>query len=247
MNKPTEIAQQNFEKFRQISYHGRGLIQGADETGQFLVQICWAESRSEFNRNRIYCVDGPRLFTDIADPSKLKKDQDTSLILYNAMKENEKFFIVSNGEQTDAVAVETKTGWSFDIALLRYSYEPDSGHTPRITGICGFTRNMMAEFNVIRKSPWDTSCQRFFYRYEHIAEGFGYGISTYAEDGSPPPSFAGEPLLLPLQGGIATVAETYWQALNEANRICLAVKFIPRSGQSSTIHHINRYLKIRGV
>jgi hypothetical protein len=45
-------------------------------------------------------------------------------------------------------------------------------------------------------------------------------------DGSPLPSFSGDPLLLPCSGTAADIRDTYWQALDQENKVALAVKRI---------------------
>ena len=61
-------------------------------------------------------------------------------------------------------------------------------------------------------------------------KGLGHGITTYRHDGNPLPPFAGDPLWLPLLGDAETVADAYWNALDEDNRIALAVKVIGANG-----------------
>jgi hypothetical protein len=66
------------------------------------------------------------------------------------------------------------------------------------------------------------------------------GLTTYAGDGDPLPSFSGDPLLLPLVGSAEEVLDTYWNALNADNRVALAVKEIS-SRQTSRILVRNRF------
>jgi hypothetical protein len=66
-------------------------------------------------------------------------------------------------------------------------------------------------------------------------------VTTYSGDGNPLPSFEGEPYLLPLKGGIKDIAQTIWGALNEENRVSLAVKFINMATRKSIIEVINKY------
>ena len=69
-----------------------------------------------------------------------------------------------------------------------------------------------------------------------IQTGFGYCISTYMGDGDPPPSFQGEPILLPINGNAEEIAKKYWNELNRENRIAIFVREIINPG--------NDYLKI---
>jgi IMP cyclohydrolase len=70
--------------------------------------------------------------------------------------------------------------------------------------------------------------------------GLGVGLTTYAGDGDPLPSFSGDPLLLPLAGTAEEVLDTYWHALNADNRVSLAVKEVS-SRQASRILVRNRF------
>lgn len=226
-------------------YPGRGIVMGKSETGES-VQIYWIMGRSENSRNRIFGVSNNDtiLFTEAADPSKV---QDPSLIIYNAMQGSETCAVVSNGRQTDDVLDRVEQGHKFSEALAGWQYEPDKPHfTPRITGIIYFPYHIVNhfEFAMLRKSLFDDSCERFLWVYPQIPNCFGYCLTTYwAGICNPLPSFTGEPLLMPLMGDIDAIANTYWQALNEENRVSLAVKFILPTGQSR-IKVINKYTKV---
>ena len=52
-------------------------------------------------------------------------------------------------------------------------------------------------------------------------------------DGNPLPSFKGDPILLPLEGDAEQIAEKYWEALNQDNRISLAVRELTVSGKDN--------------
>jgi hypothetical protein len=52
-------------------------------------------------------------------------------------------------------------------------------------------------------------------------------------DGNPLPSFKGDPILLPLEGNAEQIADIYWKALNQDNRISLAVRELTVSGKDS--------------
>ena len=54
-------------------------------------------------------------------------------------------------------------------------------------------------------------------------------------DGSPLPPFVGDPLVMPLDGNAETVLATYWDALDDDNRISLAVKSIAADGSSKIL------------
>ena len=50
-------------------------------------------------------------------------------------------------------------------------------------------------------------------------------------DGNPLPSFKGDPILLPLEGNAEQITDIYWKALNQDNRISLAVRELTHSGK----------------
>ncbi|MES2470836.1 MAG: IMP cyclohydrolase [Patescibacteria group bacterium] len=245
-------ASNNFNLFASNPYPGRFILIGRDSVSGNLVQVYGLTGRSENSRNRVFSSDDDgRLFTEAADPAKVK---DPSLIIYNAMLETvcdgKKRCIVSNGDQTDSVIAyfnrgENNDGDTLVAALQGRQYEPDQPNfTPRITGMCfpAFTKHIT--LSVLRKSVFNDSCDRCFYHYVNIPAGYGMLISTYSGDGNPLPSFRGEPMLMPLKGDPTDILETYWGALNEANRVALAVKIIDAKTGVSEIRIKNKLEKV---
>ena len=105
-----------------------------------------------------------------------------------------------------------KTG-DFRKALATREYEPDEpNYTPRISAIL----NADGSFSLSVLKRVDGRCLRCFYDYEGCDEGRGYFISTYEGDGSPLPSFSGEPLLIDMPE-----PEAVWEALNQDNKVSL--------------------------
>ncbi len=239
-----EIAERNLQALRANPYPGRGIVLGVDSIGKNMVQIYWIMGRSENSRNRILKSESSRLFTEAADPAKM---QDPKLIIYNAMGTTHTDHVVSNGEHTGIIIDGLRAGQNFSGTLSGLCSEPDAPHfTPRIAGV--WMRFGMhypaANLGIIRRSEWGDGCNRFCYRYEAMCPGFGYCIHTYAGDGDPLPSFEGEPMLVSLQGDIKNIAAFYWQKLNGANLVSLAVKFIPLDWSNPTIEIINKYSKV---
>lgn len=239
------VADANLFNLSENPYPGRGIVVGLDETGQNLVQVYWIMGRSENSRNRVFKSEGGRLFTEAADPSKVK---DPSLIIYNAMRETRYkdvlAHVVSNGAQTDAVADGFANGMGMSQVLSRFSYEPDvPNFTPRITAVCGWHNDASSvAMSMIRKSPWNAACDQLSYAINGFGPGFGLCFTTYSGDGDPLPAFQGEPYLVPLNGNMYQIALEYWKALNAENRVSLAVKFIPKEGDSSIVIK-NKFVK----
>ena len=240
------LAKANLFNLAGNPYPGRAIIVGLDDTGQYLIQVYWIMGRSDNSRNRIFAFEGGRLFTEAADPSKVK---DPSLIIYNAMREVEDggcaIGVVSNGHQTDGVANSYKNGRSLHAELEQWEYEPDAPNfTPRITAVsCWLGGQECVAMSLLRKSLWAEKCDRHLYEFDRLGRGFGHCLTTYAGDGAPLPSFQGEPFLLPLCGDADFIATTFWEALDPDNRVSLAVKFMPKSGPSR-ITVINKYSKV---
>lgn len=243
MSRMKLLADANLLALSQNPYPGRGIVVGLDETGENLVHGYWLMGRSEKSRNRILSCEGGRLFTEFADPSKVKDGEDTSLVIYNAMRVARDCAVVSNGHQTDDVAQKGM------ISLGGYIYEPDAPNfTPRITACSFWNRaegTWRTTMSILRKSPWigSSGCHRHLYGLNDMGRGFGHCITTYSGDGDPLPAFQGEPYLLSLEGDAPTMAAKLWEALNAENRVSLAVKFIPISGPSH-ITIINKYEKV---
>jgi hypothetical protein len=222
MANPRLVADTNFHRLGGNPYPGRGLILGRDETGEHLVQLYFLMGRSENSRNRVLRQDGSRLFTNFAEDL----GGDSSLVIYDAMLAEKGNFVVSNGDQTLTVIKGLRTGASFEETLQLRTFEPDDpSFTPRITGLCSTRDGPVLQFSVLRRSPWSFP-ERHTFAKDDVAPGFGYGIHTYRDNGDPLPSWNGEPVLLPLRGGMREIADTYWNHLNPDFRVSLAVRFI---------------------
>lgn len=245
---PTEMAKEqaaemNETRLRAHPYPGRGIIMGVDESGLYAVQIYWIMGRSDNSRNRVFKHADGRVFTDAIDVSKVS---DPSLIMYNAMSECGRNYIVSNGDQTDTIFKQVSSGGSFASAMRSRSYEPDKPNfTPRIAGIFSFDDRPPMEIGIILKDDSDEGCVRKIWGYESLARGYGYCIHTYEPVAAtlgkehPLPSFVGQPFLLRLRGPVDELANVWWPALNADNRVALVVKVIPLSGAPCRVMIIN--------
>ena len=181
-------------------YPGRGIAVGKDRVYYFIM------GRSENSRNRIFSLTEDGIRTEAHDPSKLV---DPSLIIYHPVRAMGTDLIVTNGDQTDTIR---DTG-DFRAALATREYEPDGPNwTPRISAICHADGSF--ELSVLKRV--DGCCLRCYYSYEGCDEGKGYFISTYQGDGSPLPSFSGEPLQIDMPE-----PEAVWEALNMDNKVSL--------------------------
>ncbi len=244
MTKSELLAARNFEALKENPYPGRGIVLGFSPTIQALIQIYWIMGRSPNSQNRVFSSNNNgRLFTEAADPSKVT---DPSLIIYDAMLEwNKETFVVSNGHQTNIIGrITGNDKVNFEHALSDWGYEPDEPNfTPRITGVCEL-KHPFLQLSIIRRSALSDYPERFQFQYSVGHGNLGHCLTTYSGDGNPLPSFQGEPLLLPLVGGIEEIRDTYWNALNPDNRVSLAVKSIAFPFGQSTISIVNRFSKV---
>jgi len=234
---------------------------GLNDSGMHFVQVYWIMGRSENSRNRIFVAEGGRLSTAPADVTKV---EDPSLIIYNAMTElshssmlGPLYFIVSNGSQTDTVAIGLCKGESAYERLLGVQFEPDEPNfTPRITGVFELRRDGRPSFfsiSIVSKAPGNyRACHREFFTYEVVPDGVGYCVTTYdhdAAEGRPLPSFSGKPYPVPLVGSPKEIAESFWdpEAGYFRNLVALAVKQIDLRTGASEIAIVNKYSAVPAV
>ncbi len=242
MTNVETIAMKNFDvHLRHNPYPGRGLVIGRSSRPDAWLMVYWIMGRSAQSRNRKFVASDGTLRTEPVDASLLT---DPSLIIYDAMLELPDVYLVSNGDQTRSIYSEIQAGGSFDSALARREHEPDAPHyTPRISGMLDFRGGEPATtLSILKANPLDPQrTDRFTYRPVLPVAGFGVGLTTYNGDGSPLPSFQGDPLVLPLDGDGEEVLQAYWEALNAENRIALAVKQVPLYGGVSELRVVNRF------
>ena len=248
MERLHQLARANLDALLSNSYPGRGLVLGLNAAGDAAIQVYWIMGRSPNSRNRVFVADDDgSLRTEAADPSTMK---DPSLVIYRAMAEDDRDFVVSNGHQTDTIMDAIISWFGLNEALLEWKYEPDEPNfTPRISGIVsvkqGTPSGIYAAISILRKSPFGDHCDRASYEYEALPAGLGYCVTTYMGDGDPLPSFKDEPYLLPIDGWhVDEITQTFWDALNRDNRVSLAVKMIDLENGQSQLHVINKYEQV---
>ena len=237
-----QVAKETFERHLvRNAYPGRGLAVGraTDDDGWLLVYVILG--RSENSRNRRFCADGDRLWTEPVDESKV---EDPSLIIYDAMLALPGIQIVSNGDQTETVYEGMLEGGRFAAALETREREPDApNYTPRITAKLDCRKGEKAvSLSLLKANAVDPALtDRWTYRPADPAPGLAYGLTTYMGDGSPLPSFTGDPVLLPLPGAPEQVLDAYWDALDADNRIALAIKAVDDKAALQALHIRNAY------
>jgi hypothetical protein len=107
---------------------------------------------------------------------------------------------------------------------------------------CAGSQRASLSLSLLKANPIDPEhTDRYTYRPAPPPPGLGFALTTYMGDGSPLPAFTGDPLLLPLDNRAQATLDTYWDALDATNRVALAVKRIPGSGDASEIFVRNRF------
>ena len=205
-------------------YVGRGILIGKTPDGKQAVTAYFIMGRSENSRNRIFAERDGEIFTEPFDSSKVK---DPSLIIYAALRQFENKRIVTNGDQTDTVYAGLQAGKSFSESLSSRCFEPDGPNfTPRISGMLTFSEgDFTYEMSILKSvDPEGSACARYTFSYPSKA-GLGHFIHTYVTDGSPLPTFQGEPERVEMLDDIDEFTEALWNALDENNRISLYVRY----------------------
>lgn len=216
------------------TYPGRGILIGKSADGKNAVIAYFIMGRSENSRNRVFVEVKDGLRTKAYDESKLT---DPLLIIYSPVKIFDNSTIVTNGDQTDTIYDFLGEDKTFEEALRTREFEPDApNYTPRISGVATINSTFEYKLSILKSSQGDPSqCQRFFFEYDAPINGQGHFISTYVCDGSPIPSFYGEPIAVSLDGDIDSFSDKLWQSLNEDNKVSLFVRYIDiNTGETAT-------------
>ena len=213
------------EIIKDNSYVGRGIIIGKSRNGEKAVTAYFIMGRSENSRNRVFIKQGDEVIIHPFDASKV---EDPSLIIYSPVRAVKSSLIVTNGDQTDTIYDFINDGKTFEQALETREFEPDKPNfTPRISGILNFNGNEFDYKLSILKSADEngSTCNRYTFNYSPL-NGLGHFIHTYNCDGSPIPTFTGEPERVEIPDDIDEFTNDIWNNLNEQNKISLYVRYI---------------------
>lgn len=224
------------------SYPGRGIVIGTSADGKKAVTAYFIMGRSENSRNRIFVTDGDGIRTEAFDPAKCA---DPSLIIYAPVRVLGNSTIVTNGDQTDTAYDLMSEGQTFEQALRTREFEPDApNYTPRISGVLHVKDGSYSyEMSILKTNHGDpASCSRFTFGYAPKA-GEGHFLHTYIGDGSPLPSFEGEPKRVALEGDIDTFTDMLWSNLNEDNKVSLFVRYIDIETGETETRIVNKHTK----
>ena len=231
--KPVDIKQ----NLAGNSYPGRGIVIGQSADGKQAVVAYFIMGRSVNSRNRIFAEEPDGIRTQAADPAKM---EDPSLIIYHPVRQMGRGLIVTNGDQTDTILEFLKQGLPMEQALRTREFEPDGPNwTPRISGLLG--PNGSYKLSIL-KSADETGRRCLRQTFEYPGQpGLGHFLHTYARDGDPLPSFAGEPEQVALEGDIDTLSDAVWESLNDDNKISLFVRFTDLETHTFQQRIVNKY------
>ena len=225
------------DRLKSATYPGRGIAIGQTPDGAHMVQVYWIMGRSPSSRNRVFVQEGDAVKTDTVD----KSQEVDPLTMYYPVKIEGNAHIVTNGDQTDTIVDALQNGGSFESALRTRTFEPDGPNfTPRISGIIDHGDAQAYRLAVLKTVGGDERyCSRQFFDYESAIPGVGHCMTTYVDDGSPLPSFEGEPFAVELSNGLQETADVFWNLLDEDNRVSMLVKFI--GSETSNLVIVNKY------
>ena len=232
INTPEELLKGN-------PYVGRGIVIGKTPDGKKAAAAYFIMGRSENSRNRVFAEQDGALYTRPFDESKVK---DPSLIIYAAVRSFDNHLIVTNGDQTDTIYDGLKAGRSFNDSLKSREFEPDAPNlTPRISGILNFADgDFDYELSILKSADAEGSaCNRYLFSYPALP-GLGHFLHTYVTDGSPIPSFQGEPERMAIPQSIDELAARLWDNLDENNKISLYVRYTDLTDGSIESRLINK-------
>ena len=207
------------------TYPGRGIVLGLSADGERAVAAYFIMGRSANSRNRIFTVREGEVFTEPFDASKVV---DPSLIIYAAVRQFGSQLIVTNGNQTDTVWEGLAAGKSFSEALESRCFEPDGPNfTPRISGLLTLDpARPRYELSILKSVDAEGSdCARYTFSYP-AKPGLGHFLHTYVCDGSPIPTFRGEPERVKLGNDLDAFTAELWDSLDENNKISLYVRSV---------------------
>ena len=213
-------------ELKENAYPGRGIVMGRSRDGRHAVAAYFIMGRSSNSRNRVFVEEGDGIRTQAFDQAKL---EDPSLVIYAPVRVLGNKTIVTNGDQTDTIYEGLDHQLTFEQSLLAREFEPDGpNYTPRISGMIHLEKGSFHyAMSILKSADGDPEeCRRFTFSYNRPKAGSGHFIHTYMGDGSPLPSFEGEPKSVAIPDDIDEFADGLWNSLNEENKVSLFVRYI---------------------
>ena len=225
---------------RENAYPGRGIIIGKSANGRYAVFAYFIMGRSENSRNRIFVEHGDEVTIYPFDDTKV---EDPSLIIYSPVKRVGEDYIVTNGDQTDTIEQFLKEGKSFRSALDTRTFEPDApNYTPRISGILHLSDGgFRYEMSILKSADeFGSACNRYTFDFEPV-NGIGHFLHTYQKDGTPLPTFKGEPERIFIPNDVLRFARDLWMNMDIDNKISLYLCAIDLTTRKKKTVLINKF------
>ncbi len=220
-------------------YPGRGIAMGRTADDARAAMVYFIMGRSENSRNRVFEETPDGIRTRAFDESRMT---DPTLIIYHPVRVVEGRTVVTNGDQTDTIRDALAQGHCYRHALKQRTFEPDGPNwTPRISGV--MEPDGSYALSILKSLDGDSGCCcRYFFEYDRPLPGTGHFLSTYETDGSPLPSFTGEPRLISFGSESAgELAGKVWDALDGENKVSLFVRTVELSTGRIDTAIINRH------
>ena len=228
-----------YQLLQENAYPGRGIVMGRSADGKKLMVAYFIMGRSENSRNRVFVSTDDGIRTEAWDPAKMV---DPSLIIYHPVRRVGQRLVVTNGDQTNTICDALAQGGSFDAALETRCFEPDAPNfTPRISAMAMLDGTPRYDMSILKSADASGSaCNRFTFRYAALP-GVGHFLHTYACDGSPIPSFTGEPEPVSITDSLDELTQKIWGSLNEQNKVSLYVSETDLATGVSAVRIINKH------
>ncbi|MBP5177168.1 MAG: inosine monophosphate cyclohydrolase, partial [Clostridia bacterium] len=202
------------ELLSENSYPGRGIVMGMANDGKTALFAYFIMGRSVNSRNRVFEAFDSGMRTKAFDESKMA---DPSLIIYNPYLKVGDVDVITNGNQTDTIrdfiVKDPADSACISKALATREFEPDTpNYTPRISGIAYYDYNKRSfrySLSILKSNGTPDVCNRFFFDYTPAC-GVGHFIHTDKHDGTPIPSFEGEPEEVAMPATAKELADAVW-------------------------------------
>lgn len=200
-------------------YPGRIIILGNTREGKAAIAYALM-GRSEASRKRTLALDDDGVLRTLILGEE--RPEDTSLLVYDAMKRADGRIIVSNGSHTDTIADTLASSGTFEDAVMKMCAEDDAPHfTSRISGLYD-EGDRSCRLAVVRREG--DGVARIVYTYP-AEDGYAHCIHTYLEsDSDLLVPFTKDPELLEVPSTVDEFARQTWDAMDRSNRVALFVQ-----------------------
>lgn len=216
-------AELNLEQLARTPHLGDGIGVGMDETGKFLVQLCWiTEEDSERRDHIVFEQNGERVSIRGENLVYMAKCGD--------------FAIVSNGF-TGGIAHGYKEGENFEGWVKKCAHKPNELGCGRRIAACSWwksTGEPVFQMGVLQKASLGDGFGASLCDWDLRGRVLGWrGLGYYTAISEDPLPFTLKLDVLPLRGDARQIADMlFWRMLNQRTRAAVAVKFTPWHGDS---------------